>query len=171
MYNGQTGEMMPGLVFVAPTYYQRLKHMVVEKIHARSRGPIQVLTRQPVEGRSREGGLRFGEMERDCVISHGASSVLTERLFDSSDPFAATVCLDCGLLANPASVGMVVRNTTARCDACGSLNVCSKKMPYAKKLLLHELYAMGIAPRIRITPAQGETTSRLLAEGAPRLQM
>ena len=151
MVNGQTGERMQSKLFVAPVWYQRLKHMSRDKIHSRSRGPVQVVTRQPVEGRSREGGLRFGEMERDCVIAHGASNVLVERLFFSSDPFQAEVCCDCGLLAMPAAKNMRVRNTTAHCRACGSTNVVLKNMPYAQKLLFFELMAMGIACRQRLT--------------------
>ena len=101
MVNGQTGERLPGLMFYGPTFYQRLKHMVIDKKHARSRGPCQILTRQPLEGRAHMGGLRFGEMERDVLISHGCASVLQEFLLLKSDAFRALVCADCGLLAIP----------------------------------------------------------------------
>jgi DNA-directed RNA polymerase II subunit RPB2 len=92
MYHGHTGRKVQAQVFFGPTYYQRLKHMVDDKIHARARGPLQILTRQPVEGRSRDGGLRFGEMERDCMISHGIAGFLKERMYDSSDAFRIHVC-------------------------------------------------------------------------------
>lgn len=151
LYNGMTGERMEGLAFMGPTYYQRLKHMVVDKEHARARGPVQILTRQPIEGRSREGGLRFGEMERDAVISHGASSFLRDRLFEHSDPSVATVCKKCGLLCQPAAEGMLVRNARSYCGACGcSGEAVDVQVPYSFTLLTRELYAMSIAPRLRI---------------------
>ncbi|CAG8678606.1 11183_t:CDS:2, partial [Dentiscutata heterogama] len=113
MYNGHTGRKLAAQVFLGPTYYQRLKHMVDDKIHSRARGPVQILTRQPVEGRSRDGGLRFGEMERDCMISHGVAMFLKERLFDASDAYRIHVCDICGLMA----IANLKKNTF-ECKAC-----------------------------------------------------
>jgi DNA-directed RNA polymerase II subunit RPB2 len=144
MYNGMTGRKLRAQVFMGPTYYQRLKHMVEDKIHARARGALQILTRQPVEGRSREGGLRFGEMERDCIISHGASVFLKERLMDMSDAYSCCVCDFCGLLAIGGSKAV-------ECKGCkNSTNISLIEVPYAFKLLIQELMAMNIAPRIRV---------------------
>lgn len=113
MYNGHTGRKINAQVFLGPTYYQRLKHMVDDKIHSRARGPVQILVRQPMEGRARDGGLRFGEMERDCQISHGAAQFLRERLFEVSDPYRIHVCNFCGLIAIAN-----LRNNTFECKGC-----------------------------------------------------
>lgn len=146
MYNGMTGEKMEAKIFIGPTYYQRLKHMVNDKIHSRARGPVQILTRQPVEGRSRDGGLRFGEMERDCVISHGSSAFLKERLFDHSDAYDLPVCKNCGLMAVHD-----VKNNIKTCQMCKSdEDVVNTQIPYACKLLFQELMSMSILPRIII---------------------
>lgn len=144
LYNGQTGQKMKANIFVGPTYYQRLKHMVDDKIHARARGPVQILTRQPVEGRARDGGLRFGEMERDCMISHGAAMFLRERLFDVSDAFQVHVCDICGLMCNAD-----LTKNVFECRACRNRTQISQvQMPYASKLLFQELMSMNIAPRL-----------------------
>jgi DNA-directed RNA polymerase II subunit RPB2 len=143
-YCGFTGRKMTAQLFFCPTYYQRLKHMVEDKMHARARGPLQIMTRQPVEGRSREGGLRFGEMERDCIISHGASAFLKERLYDVSDPYSLCVCEICGLFC------ILNEDGTGECKGCETrVNVCGVDMPYAFKLLVQELMAMNIAVRFK----------------------
>lgn len=148
LHNGFTGEAYEAQVFYGPTYYQRLKHMAQDKYHARSRGPVQMLCRQPTEGRARDGGLRFGEMERDTLIAHGASEIIRDRLLDNSDPSVATICGKCGLLAQPAADGTFVRHQDAKCRLCES-GECVRNMrcPYAFRLLLQELMAMNIAVR------------------------
>jgi DNA-directed RNA polymerase III subunit RPC2 len=121
-------------------FYQKLKHMVMDKMHSRAKGPRAQLTRQPTEGRSRDGGLRLGEMERDCLIGYGASNLIMERLMISSDSFQAYVCEGCGLLGYENY-----------CQTCRSgEKVSSIQLPYACKLLFQELQSMNIAPRLRL---------------------
>ncbi|EXX52525.1 DNA-directed RNA polymerase II subunit RPB2 [Rhizophagus irregularis] len=146
MYNGHTGRKLVAQIFIGPTYYQRLKHMVQDKIHSRGRGPVNIMTRQPVEGRSREGGLRFGEMERDCMISHGAALFLKERLNDVADAYRIHVCDICGLIC----IAQVSKNVYS-CKICkNSTRVSQVHVPYACKLLFQELMSMNITPRLKL---------------------
>ena len=144
LYNGLTGEQLNCSIFIGPAFYQRLKHMVNDKQHSRSIGPMVNLTRQPAEGRSRDGGLRFGEMERDGMISHGASRFTKGRIYDASDSFRVHVCNKCGLIAP--------FNNKENIHIC---RTCSNKtdfkyveIPYACKLMFQELITMNIAPRL-----------------------
>ncbi|ETN80195.1 DNA-directed RNA polymerase, beta subunit [Necator americanus] len=136
--SGITGQQLSAYIYFGPIYYQKLKHMVHDKMHARARGPRAVLTRQPTEGRSREGGLRLGEMERDCLIAYGASMLLMERLMVSSDEFKVEVCSECGLIGYHGW-----------CQNCrSSKSLANIKIPYACKLLFQELQSMNIVPKL-----------------------
>lgn len=134
MFNPYTGELIESKIFIGPTYYQRLKHMVSDKMRSRAKGNVTMLTRQPLEGRSKYGGLRFGEMERDAMIVHGVSRFLKERLFDMSDPFNVIVCSICGMISASQS----------ECKGCKEDKLYTINIPYAAKLLFQELNAMGI---------------------------
>lgn len=138
--SGITGQQLSAYIYFGPIYYQKLKHMVLDKMHARARGPRAVLTRQPTEGRARDGGLRLGEMERDCLIAYGASMLLMERLMVSSDEFQVDVCSKCGIIGYKGW-----------CQYCrSSRTMATIKIPYACKLLFQELQSMNIVPKISL---------------------
>ena len=140
MTSGITGESLPAYVFFGPIYYQKLKHMVQDKMHSRSRGPRAILTRQPTEGRSRDGGLRLGEMERDCLIAYGASQLLLERLMLSSDAHEVDICGRCGMMGYQSW-----------CQMCkSSKDVARMTIPYAAKLLIQELLSMNVSARLTL---------------------
>jgi DNA-directed RNA polymerase II subunit RPB2 len=160
MYNGQTGEMMEVEIFLGTTHYQRLKHMVIDKCHSRGRGPIVSLTRQPCEGRARDGGLRVGEMERDCVVAHGASEFLKEIMMEKSDNFQCYVCKSCGLLGKVHPKAGIYE-----CTSCETTTEFAQiRVPYAYKLFLQELESMSICSRIL-----PESRLRTLADESPSL--
>lgn len=144
LYNGTTGTQIECRVFVGPVFYQRLKHMVSDKYHSRSTGRMVNFTRQPAEGRSRDGGLRFGEMERDAIISHGASRFIRSRMYDVSDKYQVYVCKKCGMIASYND-----KLHIHICHTCGNrIDFSFVQIPYACKLMFQELMTMNIVPRM-----------------------
>lgn len=138
---GQTGEILEAYIFYGPIFYQRLKHMVRDKIHARAKGNRTTLTRQPTEGRSKSGGLRLGEMERDCLISYGVSNLLNERLMTSSDEYNVNVCCKCGIFVSATE-------KYQKCSVCKEEKCSTVRIPYACKVLIQELLGMGVFVKI-----------------------
>lgn len=153
LYDGMTGVQLETSIFMGPVFYQRLKHMVNDKQHSRSIGPMVNLTRQPAEGRSRDGGFRIGEMERDVMISHGISRFCRERLYDVSDKYSVHVCKKCGMIAsynNGSSRGKTKENFTVHhCKTCDNYtDFAFVEIPYAYKLMSQELQTINVVPRI-----------------------
>jgi len=142
MYNGITGERMQARIFIGNQYYLKLKHMVANRIQSRARGPVQLLTRQPTEGRAKEGGLRLGEMEKDTFVAHGASLLLKER-FDS-DKTIVPVCESCGIIAIHDQI-----KEKRYCPICGDgVEISDIEISYAFKLILDEFKSLGIYPKL-----------------------
>lgn len=163
LYDGRTGRWIQSHIFMGPVTYQRLKHMVAEKRHERRRGRVNPLTRQAVEGRSRDGGLRMGEMERDCMLASGTCSFLQDRMIDQADALDTAVCTRCGLLAELIDVGLLTDVKSMKrsephlseyiCRNCrSSKDIRPIRIPYVKKLMTTELMAMGICPRFQTKP-------------------
>ena len=145
-YDGQTGEKIEMPIFVGPLSYERLlSHVVVNRIQARDKGPVQLLTRQPTEGKQKGGGIRFGEMEGEALVAHGAAMTLQEKLMDDADEMEVLFCEDCGLPAVDDKI-----TNKKYCKVCGGSNVHPIKISYGFKLLLDELKAMGVYPKINI---------------------
>ena len=154
LYNGLTGEQLESNIYIGPVFYQRLKHMVNDKQHSRSIGPMVNLTRQPAEGRSRDGGFRIGEMERDVMIAHGMSRFCRERLYDVSDKYSVHVCKKCGMMAslNDGNKNKMYVNadfTIHLCKTCDNMTEFARvEIPYAYKLMAQELQTINVVPRI-----------------------
>jgi len=164
LYNGMTGEQIDSDIYIGPTYYMRLKHMVKDKINFRNRGPNTMLTRQPVQGRANDGGLRIGEMERDGVLAHGMSYFLNESFMIRADEYYMAICNKTGCIAiynepknlflSPYADGPINFHTNPD-DTMNIKNIskCGRsfsllRIPYSFKLLIQELLVMNIQLRV-----------------------
>jgi len=143
LYNGHTGKKMPSKIFFGPTYYQRLKHMVSDKVQFRARGVVDKLTKQPVSGRKHGGGMRVGYLETDCLISHGVAGIIKDSLLENSDKFPLNICDECGLTALENMEKGIIE-----CQVCKASTISKIWIPYATKLLFQELNSMLILPRL-----------------------
>ena len=142
LYNGMTGKQLKAKIFIGPMYYLKLRHLVANKLHSRALGPVQLLTRQPTEGRAKEGGLRLGEMEKDTFVAHGASLLLKER-FDS-DKTIVPICELCGVVVIHDAF-----KDKRHCPLCGeNIKISDIEISYAFKLMLDEFKSMGIYPKL-----------------------
>ncbi len=164
LYDGRTGEIIERPIVIGIAFYQRLYHMVSDKMHARATGKVQLLTRQPTEGKARQGGLRFGEMERDSLVGHGASMLVRDRLVEASDSHIVYVCNLCG------HIGWYnKRKGIYECPIHGAEgDIKPVKVPYAFKLLLQELQSMAIKPQIKVSDKISLLRKILGEQGAPK---
>lgn len=145
-YDGMTGRKLSGLIFNGYIYYQRLKHVATDKLHLRTKGPLQAITRQPREGRSVDGGHRFGTMERDNAAAHGLMATLRERLFEQSDKAVVRVCKDCGVIYHNSPPEV----TDEKCKGCGCETIVDIEFPFGSKTLIQYMYAFNI--NIKLIP-------------------
>ncbi|MDD3159667.1 MAG: DNA-directed RNA polymerase subunit B [Candidatus ainarchaeum sp.] len=144
-YDGITGKRIEGNIFIGIIPTQKLYHVVAHKLQARARGPVQMLTRQPTEGKDKEGGLRFGEMEGETLVGHGAAMLLQEKLIEDSDKTVELVCEKCGVIA----VNDDIRHKKY-CPICKGTTVYPVEMSYGFKLLLDEMKALGILAQVKL---------------------
>lgn len=177
MISGTTGEMMPMQIFMGPCYYQQLRHMSADKVHSRAVGPRAILTRQPTEGRNRDGGIRTGEMEKDAFIAHGAGFALRDRLSDNSDATPVVICRSCGCIAEHRhstrfGKGLYQKPFCRGCrqKPCKGFNCVTIPVPFATILLMRELEALHIIPKITLKDAQNKLTTADNEELRARMQ-